>query len=89
LFRKYGRKTGKKEKEPYLLPCEYRFHEHCIAQWLHNHNTCPNCRTVVDVEHVEVVDVPNEEMSVLLKRVAKYTTVVIVTIIVLAFAKIL
>lgn len=26
------------------LPCEHRFCDACIRQWLYNHNSCPLCR---------------------------------------------
>jgi len=28
-----------------ILPCYHNFHEHCIRGWLHDHQTCPLCRT--------------------------------------------
>lgn len=33
------------------LPCGHTFHTNCITQWfLKNKTTCPNCRTVIDIE---------------------------------------
>ena len=30
----------------YVTPCGHRFHARCLYGWLHEHNTCPLCRTV-------------------------------------------
>ena len=35
------------------LPCQHRFHEQCIAQWLAAHNTCPDCRRQAGRSHYE------------------------------------
>ena len=28
----------------HTLPCNHRFHLHCITRWLRNNDTCPMCR---------------------------------------------
>ncbi|EKX52837.1 hypothetical protein GUITHDRAFT_101288 [Guillardia theta CCMP2712] len=46
----------------FQLPCNHVFHEECLLKWLHTHNTCPNCRCVLENE--EDVDVKSvQEVS--------------------------
>ncbi len=33
-----------------MLPCGHAFHNGCIQQWFMTSNTCPNCRSCVDVQ---------------------------------------
>mmetsp|Transcript_9773 Transcript_9773/g.22280 ORF Transcript_9773/g.22280 Transcript_9773/m.22280 type:complete len:490 (-) Transcript_9773:4-1473(-) len=41
------------------LPCNHAFHEECLLKWLHTHNTCPNCRCVLENdEEADVKSMP-------------------------------
>jgi hypothetical protein len=31
------------------LPCEHRFHEECLQEWLRVKQSCPNCRSPVEM----------------------------------------
>ena len=31
------------------LPCNHKFHSHCITEWLHKELTCPNCRVELEL----------------------------------------
>ena len=31
------------------LPCNHKFHSHCITEWLHKELTCPNCRVELEI----------------------------------------
>ena len=31
------------------LPCDHKFHSHCITEWLHKDLTCPNCRVELEL----------------------------------------
>ncbi|KAF4125268.1 E3 ubiquitin-protein ligase RNF115/126 [Geosmithia morbida] len=32
-----------------FLPCKHWFHEKCVVLWLKEHNTCPICRTPIEI----------------------------------------
>ena len=36
------------------LNCNHMFHTKCIKIWLRNHNTCPYCRTLVNIITVKI-----------------------------------
>ena len=34
----------------YILPtCEHYYHKYCIKEWLKNTNTCPLCKTIINI----------------------------------------
>lgn len=35
------------KRHAYKTPCNHNFHRACIAKWLEDHNTCPNCRRLI------------------------------------------
>jgi len=41
---------------PVVLPCGHMFCEGCIAEWLHDHRTCPFCRTEVPPNNKNCLD---------------------------------
>ena len=48
---------------PLLLPCNHVFCTSCLIPWMqHNHNTCPECRSTIELQQlVAIVKDKNEE----------------------------
>lgn len=51
----------KDEKTFVVLPCKHGFHRHCAKQWLHDHSSCPVCRS--DLTSVEELPLDSGEES--------------------------
>lgn len=39
-----------------ILPCNHYYHDTCLDTWLSKHNNCPQCRRIVKMESIIVID---------------------------------
>lgn len=49
------------EEDPFSLSCpkcKYKFHKSCLIQWLEGKNTCPMCRTPIEISSNKLIITP-------------------------------